>query len=173
MNVLLSVRPMWASLIALGNKTGEIRKSRPKFETPFRCFLYCASIKSVNLDEYAMLHAMTGGRIDEWHGRVIGEFTCERIDKITPSSFVCKEDADRVLSGSCLSRNELFDYLGWFRFKPIDEVAPCYKWHISDLKVYEEPRPLSDFVCRKPLKRPPQSWCYVEDPAMAKGDDGK
>ena len=45
-------------------------------------------------------------------------------------------------------------------------------WHISDLKIYDQPRELGAF--RKPeyptglrleddeIKRPPQSWCYVE-----------
>lgn len=58
-------------------------------------------------------------------------------------------------------------------------------WHISDLKIYDEPKEISEF--RKPdekisgtseqnghtvfydgyingevLKKPPQSWCYVE-----------
>ena len=34
-----------------------------------------------------------------------------------------------------------------------------YGWHISDLKIYDTPKELSDFG----LKRPPQSWCYVEE----------
>ncbi len=37
MAVLLSVRPKWCELIASGKKTVEIRKTRPKIETPFKC----------------------------------------------------------------------------------------------------------------------------------------
>lgn len=34
-----------------------------------------------------------------------------------------------------------------------------YGWHISDLKIYDEPKELSEFG----LKRPPRGWCYVEE----------
>lgn len=161
MNILLSVRPKWASLIALGEKKGEARKSRPKLKTPFRCFLYCTSIKSVNLDEYIRIHTMTGGRIDEWQGRVFCEFTCEEIEEITKRNRKEKTTrhhliyANRAEEILCMSLDELWAY---------SKDGDLYIWHISDLKVYEDPRPLSDFVCRKPLKMPPQSWCYVEDP---------
>lgn len=49
----------------------------------------------------------------------------------------------------------------------------AYFWHISGLKVYDNPLELTAF--RKPelptglryeedaIKRPPQSWCYVEE----------
>lgn len=37
-----------------------------------------------------------------------------------------------------------------------------YAWHISCLKIYEEPKELNEFVCNgKTINRPPQSWCYV------------
>ena len=37
-----------------------------------------------------------------------------------------------------------------------------YGLHISNLRIYDAPRELSEFVCRKRLTSPPQSWCYVE-----------
>ena len=47
--------------------------------------------------------------------------------------------------------------------KDIKEYANGKEWvygfHISDLKIYDKPKELSEFG----LKRPPQSWCYVED----------
>ena len=59
----------------------------------------------------------------------------------------------------------------------------CFAWHISDLRIYEAPRELSKFerpyecnecdakwasecnACHEEgkIKRPPQSWCYVEE----------
>ena len=71
----------------------------------------------------------------------------------------------------CMTRGELFQYTGGM--KP-------YGWHISNLKIYDQPKPLSDFhgpcgecdgcdtlslnnhICLKTLKRAPQSWCYVD-----------
>ena len=41
---------------------------------------------------------------------------------------------------------------------------PMYGWHISDLKIYDTPKELSEFS----LNRPPQSWRYVEEMKAAK-----
>lgn len=38
-----------------------------------------------------------------------------------------------------------------------------FGWHISFLKIYEQPKDLNEFICNgKPINRPPQSWCYIE-----------
>lgn len=39
--VLISVRPKYCELIANGEKTIEVRKTRPKMPTPFKCYIYC------------------------------------------------------------------------------------------------------------------------------------
>ncbi len=39
--VLISIAPKWCKLIMDGQKTVEIRKSRPKIDTPFKCYIYC------------------------------------------------------------------------------------------------------------------------------------
>lgn len=38
--VMLSIQPKWCEKIASGEKTFEVRKTRPKIETPFPCFIY-------------------------------------------------------------------------------------------------------------------------------------
>lgn len=40
-SVLISIRPEWCNLIADGKKTVEVRKTRPKLETPFKCYIKC------------------------------------------------------------------------------------------------------------------------------------
>lgn len=42
-SVLLSIHPKWCELIASGKKTIEIRKTRPKLEPPFKCYIYCTN----------------------------------------------------------------------------------------------------------------------------------
>lgn len=37
--VLLSIRPEWCEKILSGEKTVEIRKTRPKLEPPFKCYI--------------------------------------------------------------------------------------------------------------------------------------
>lgn len=41
--VLISIRPEWCKLIVDGKKTVEVRKSRPKLETPFKVYIYCTA----------------------------------------------------------------------------------------------------------------------------------
>lgn len=53
--VLISIRPEWCELIASGKKTVEVRKTRPKFETPFKCYIYCTR-KSVPIPKSRILH---------------------------------------------------------------------------------------------------------------------
>lgn len=39
--VLISIRPEWCEKIINGKKTVEVRKTRPKMDTPFKCYIYC------------------------------------------------------------------------------------------------------------------------------------
>ena len=39
-SVLISIKPKWCELIASGKKTVEVRKTRPKIETPFKVYIY-------------------------------------------------------------------------------------------------------------------------------------
>ena len=40
-SVMLSIRPKWCEKIANGEKTIEVRKTKPNLETPFKCYIYC------------------------------------------------------------------------------------------------------------------------------------
>lgn len=39
--VLISIQPKWCELIANGEKTIEVRKTKPKLKPPFKCYIYC------------------------------------------------------------------------------------------------------------------------------------
>lgn len=141
--VMLSIRPEWCSKIAFGEKTVEVRKTRPKIDQPFHCFIY---------ETKARMKINRGG----WylwyvgHGAVIGEFVCDMVLDI----FVeIPDELQKSYPLPCtgMTDRELMDYLGKGKLG--------YGWHISDLVIYDTPRPLSDFG----LKRPPQSWCYVRE----------
>lgn len=45
-SVMLSIKPKWCELIASGRKTIEVRKTRPKLEAPFLCYIYCTKTKN-------------------------------------------------------------------------------------------------------------------------------
>ena len=208
--VLISIRPKWCELIASGKKTIEVRKTRPKIPTPFKCYIYCAKAKTVlryvfKPEEYPdeirpdkPVFCKTPDGSSPFcsevngNGKVIGEFVCDRIIGI---KYSCDDyhswwhetaDNDCDENQMCLSWDDVNRYLG---------QADGYGWHISDLKIYDEPRELSEFyfssekycekgLCggcphdqlpsesgdyeydcgwKKPIIRPPQSWCYMEE----------
>lgn len=179
--VLISICPKWVEKIASGEKTIEVRKTKPKLETPFKCYIYCTKDKhlafmqnAAGTNLIACMDAETaipvGGTVG--NGKVIGEFICDQIidawwdyvpDAITQEVTGGNLEA---LDGTGMTDGELFGYVG-------DSMSGhCYGWHISDLKIYVQPRELTEF--RKPefptglrleddeIKHPPQSWCYVE-----------
>lgn len=81
-SVLISIQPKWCELIASGKKTIEVRKTMPKIDTPFKCYIYCTLSGS---NEFFKEDCK--GDIAEWNrskmalkkGKVIGEFVCDEI----------------------------------------------------------------------------------------------
>lgn len=145
--VLISTRPNWCELKASGKKTNEIRKTRPKLMTPFKCYIYCTMDNAAyNPKNYLWKEDKTG-RLREiyWNGKVIGEFVCDSIKCITPDSFIVKEDAERALLGSCLTPKQAKEYAGWKPGEQLSERKDLYSWHISDLVIYDKPKEISEF----------------------------
>ena len=184
-SVLISIQPKWCELIANGKKTIEVRKTRPKLETPFKCYIYCTKSNKEFLQSrnnalfYCEDKDFIGGHgvglYKRLNGKVIGEFVC---DKITMSLVGYNAEGLPsywdILDGSCLTPNELVCYGGW---------KTLYGWHISELVIYDKPKELSEFKmlctkntdcylcdrydhirkdCNSTITRAPQSWCYVE-----------
>ena len=101
--VLLSIQPKYCELIASGKKTIEVRKTSPKIDTPFKCYIYCTIGNGVKGD-YLVPSGIQCGK-------VIGEFVCNKID-------------------------------GGYEY---GKGSPLYGWHITDLKIYEKAKELSEF----------------------------
>lgn len=189
--ILISVRPKLCEKIANGQKTVEVRSTRPKLNPPFKVYIYCTKaeerlitvlkdgdenygeiyhgkpvfIKTNNPDDfYAYGHSSS----------VIGEFTCDRIYEIRKRGIP-----------------ENFDYC----YQPLskwgnDDIAPeinaisascvskedrnaygagrlvLYGWHLTDLRIYATPRELSEF-----RRACPNSW-YCESCAMYRENNG-
>ena len=45
-SILISIKPEWCEHIANHRKVFEIRKSRPKVDNVFKCYIYCTNDKS-------------------------------------------------------------------------------------------------------------------------------
>lgn len=165
-SVMLSIQPKWIEKIVNGEKTIEVRKSRPKIETPFKCYIYMTATKErCRFWEYITAYQNSEGNILDGSQKVIGEFICDKIYEIKNrgNSFMIGNDialTNRIASESCLEFSDLREYL-------IDKDG--YGWHISDLVIYDKPKELGNFFTpmgKRPsymIERPPQSYMYVEE----------
>lgn len=186
--VLISIRPKWCELIASGKKTIEVRKTRPKLETPFKCYIYCTRSGRPLVygdrpcaDGWTEAYTLTYGYSREeadkiWgvmNGKVIGEFVCAEIDRYARYGWL-KEPA-RYMKSSHGGYPATEIHFANLKISPSEleeygKGAPLYGWHISNLVIYDEPKNLSEFTgLRKTkfgfapydLKLPFQSWGYV------------
>lgn len=180
-SILISIQPKWCELIASGKKTIEVRKTRPKIETPFKVYIYQTKNEAglKHFDQHS--NKLNDFLIIRKCGTVIGEFICDEV-YIRPANTLYygkgKEDYLDLIKSACMTEMQVLDYMGG-KFN-----RDTYFWHISDLKIYDKPKELDMF--RKPcsfsckeygngkgdcstcgelniITRAPQSWCYVEE----------
>lgn len=133
--VLISIRPMWSQKIMSGQKTVEVRKTRPKMNPPFKCYIYKCG-----------------------NGKVIGEFLCDEI--IEDRTYGHNEEFYRA---ACMSAYDAAAYAmqspmyGWHISDLRVYDHPRDLWEFTGLRQTRfgwEPVPIT---------RPPQSWRYVEE----------
>lgn len=215
-SVLISIQPRWCEKIATGEKTIEVRKTKPKLKTPFKCYIYQTKLGKVGTGIFFYGIELKGKNKN--NGKVIGEFICDEIDAYKKGETITELRKKILFKNSCLTGEQLYEYA-------FDKTF--YVWHISQLKIYDKPKELSEFktttpckqayyfdidgeigwyckdgytkdavidkekdeeeciyfdcppcggesneyedyaycLCNgyKPLKRPPQSWCYAEE----------
>ena len=168
-SILLSIKPKYVEFIARGEKTIEVRKTAPK-EVPFKAYIYCTKEKKQD----DIIWAGVCGDRGKWNGRVIGEFICNNASEL---DYVYYWNNGYEFA-TCLTYRQVADY---------GKGKTLYGWHISDLKIYDRPRELSEFsrpcsysglcfsckrtsfkkdgnlLCNTKITRPPQSWMHVED----------
>lgn len=179
--ILMSIQPKWCELIANKTKTIDVRKTAPK-EVPFKVYMYETKVNQIEyLEEFSVGYC---GR-----GKVIGEFICDKVDfvKYEGSRYIINNDlayTNGIAAKSCLGYSDIYKYL---------RNKNGFALHISDLKIYDKPKELSEFRpwCEKSrimddnlemcckcnnafcdedgvfydcgLRRAPQTWQYVEE----------
>ena len=195
--VLMSIHPQWCEKIFSGEKTIEIRRTRPSIPTPFKVLVYetKGATDTPWVDEDG--HFIYKGR-----GEVIGSFVC---DRVTCCQAYCGKSGEKHLTNlfgdevkrTCLAEHEMFDYIVGKGKKE----GTGWLWNITEPTLFDKPRELDEFytkcdktgdeMCgdclylrvmlnsfpcddsvdtwcgvdnKKPITRPPQSWCYVEEP---------
>ena len=148
-SVLISTRPKLVEKIchkigedetgkAIYEKRIEVRKSAPQ-EVPFKCYIYETQGQYVKFTHGA--HTKYGyGR-----GKVIGEFICDKVERL--EEHIEQGGLYYILSDTFneqaqLDNWELHDY---------GKGKILYGWHISELKIYDRPKELSEFKKTKKL----------------------
>lgn len=155
--ILISLKDTWWNKILSGEKTEEIRKTMPRqiecdydgdtanYQTPLKIYVYLSGT-----------------------GHIVGHFDCNKIKfwdsaqsewaySVAPipgvSCIMPMSDTTafkRMNEKGCLTDKQIADYFG-------DEDFKAYFWSIINPIEYNSPIPLLEFG----MKRPPQSWCYV------------
>lgn len=220
--VMKSVSPRICEKVANGNCTILVSKTAPKCGVPFKGYIYCTkSIRAhvfhlyinggIGRQEFGITGLWRSGkkvvevnphlsayRYNSYlaEGKVIGEFVCDEVEEfheweLSPQGKFADFERERLenfLTVACLSEEEVVRYR-----ENLPYFKPLYGWHISDLKIYDKPKELSEFytidesgsdcciacvyhetpieempcrTCtgeRRYLYRPPQSWQYVEE----------
>lgn len=203
-SVMISIKPYWVFLIiakTMGwnidkEKTVEVRKTYPQDDEWNKVGkIYCTKDKK----SFNHIPKKYQPFMEKFLGKVIGEFVCDRIDTIRKRGIddnfdYCYLSLDKwgnddiepeitAVKNSCVLKDDLNDYGKNSRM--------LYGWHISNLKIYDEPKELGEFKkinrecwyadlglakrdcskCRNEgcfISRPPQSWCYVEGTVYCK-----
>ena len=181
-SVLISINPTWCEKIVGGEKTIEVRKTRPKMTTPFKCYIYCtkgqerlvAILKDGDENYGEIYHGKpvfiktSVPAVCDMYGKrkmVIGEFICNKIDNIKPANepYGTYDIDDDYVARTCLLYGDMWNY---------GKGKPLFGWNISDFQLYDRPLELGEFTGFRKTKfgmepvtitRPPQSWCYVEE----------
>lgn len=187
-DVLISIQPKWCELISNGKKTIEVRKTEPKLQTPFKCYIYCTGgtgkevIKDIvhrwNGTRLIKRHVYKGWLKDRpeqtWQILLDYGFThpihngdYELNGKVI-GEFVCDKvekftvgslRCDDIEKLACLSYSEMINYF----YKPNEldgnTVKFGYGWHISDLKIYDTPKELIEF--KKAGYMTEEQWLYA------------
>lgn len=149
--VLISLRPEWCEKIISGEKTIEVRKTRPKMNPPFKCYIYKCG-----------------------NGKVVGEFLCDQI--IEDRTYGHNEEFYRA---ACMSAYDAAAYAmqspmyGWHisNLKIYDTPKELIEFHTwkkcksCNKSGYESTACIYDENCIIPaaITKAPQSWCYVEE----------
>lgn len=178
--ILIAINPQWCREILAGRKTIEVRKTRPNCRQPIKCYIYCTLSGSNGL-----FRGVLGRDVAKWNkegwadkkGNVIGECTIKAIDRVCKVGYMGQGDAQEeyMIVGHAAPQQITVDMYGDMALSKVDMKnylggKAGYLWHISDVKEYAKPIPVSSFIRPRETKfgfelneieRPPQSWFYV------------
>ena len=201
--IMKSVSPRICEKVANGDCSILVSKTAPKCEVPFKGYICCTSAKPYLYKEanppfelFLDSELYKGKGYDDrlFSGKVIGDFICDEIiewqyDK--GHQYYVEYPDDCTSYFPYLKCHSEATGLKCSEIEKLGKGKPLYGLHISDLKIYGNPKELSEFYrpcsysgicyscnrfrpngtpndkpndfCDGEITRPPQSWFYVEE----------
>lgn len=184
--ILASIKPYYYYLIAEEKKKIEVRKTALKNLPQDIAFYMSKDEKS-----FAKIPKEFQEKYRKHFGKIGMKVVCNEVEEfheweLSPQGKFADSERERLenfLAAACLSEEEVVRYR-----ENLPYFKPLYGWHISDLKIYDKPKELSEFrksgfmteeewlfnlypnthchyeawAKKFEITRPPQSWCYVE-----------
>lgn len=201
-SIITSVSPYLCEKIVSGDCKILVKKSAPK-EVPFKCYIYCTKMRKkadliTKSEKFGWIMCSARAlfnRAEEYdaNGKVIGEFICDRIEMVNAkcNNYGIDLFYHDCLTKGCLTEREIEEYFNIPEDKDLRVMkGNGYVWYISDLKIYDKPKELGEFikrcnckghcfmcerevvkqdkskqmcVCYEKATRPPQPWMFVEE----------
>ena len=144
--ILMSIQPKWVAKELNGEKTIEVRKKFPK---DFVGWVYIYVTKGNGyLTDYGISKTWCffekGNDIFKkeqlerecYNGKVVARFWCDKVEEHRPFFHWCIEKE------TCLSRNEVLDYLDSKNEYSAKRHSSVYAIHISKLEIFDKPKEL-------------------------------
>lgn len=171
--ILISIKPEWIAKILNGEKTIEVRKTKPKCELPIEVYIYCTKAKP-NLYRHIrqeFFHRKETFKAGLWNGMIVAKFTLRRVEKFDFISEIKYEGNppkyneeirkhNRICKEACISPAEVVRYLDT---KCLGSDNPSgmigYAWHIEDLIIFDRPRELREFHTNVKKEPPEELLC--------------
>lgn len=201
--IMKSVSPRICEKVANGDCTILVSKTVPKFDLPFKGYICCTNAKPYLYREanppfklFLDSDLYEGNGYDDrlFSGKVIGEFICDKIiewqyDK--GHQYYVEYPDDCTSYFPYLKCHSEATGLKCSEIEKLGKGKPLYGLHISDLKIYDKPKELSEFerpctykgicyscerfrpngiplpapygFCETKITHVPSNWCYVEE----------
>lgn len=193
--VMKSVSTQICEKVTCGDCTILVSKTAPECKVPFKGYIYCCKAKSQwRYSDYEGAYENSKGEIVYAQQHIIGEFMCDEIiewqyDK--GHQYYVDYPDDCTSYFPYLKCHSEATGLKCSEIEKLGKGKPLYGLHISDLKIYDKPKELSEFerpctykgicyscerfrpngiplpapygFCETKITRAPQGWCYVEE----------
>ena len=201
--IIKSVSPRICEKVANGDCTILVSKTAPKFDLPFKGYICCTNAKPYLYREanppfklFLDSDLYEGNGYDDrlFSGKVIGDFICDEIIEWQYDrghQYYVDYPDDCTSYFPYLKCHSEATGLKCSEIEKLGKGKPLYGLHISDLKIYDKPKELSEFerpctykgicyscerfrpngiplpapygFCETKITHVPSNWCYVEE----------